>query len=145
MRISDWSSDVCSSDLALNHKSVSLVASLPWLKGLLLTAALSLPWYILAEIKTPGFLDYFIVGEHFRRFLDPGWTGDLYGTAHKQAYGTIWYYWLQASFPWGVLTLIAALGALRRTRLSSALRARSEESGGGKEGVSACRDRWAAC
>lgn len=107
---------------ALNHKSVSLVASLPWLKGLLLTAALSLPWYILAEIKTPGFLDYFIVGEHFRRFLDPGWTGDLYGTAHKQAYGTIWYYWLQASFPWGVLTLIAALGALRSTRLRSALR-----------------------
>src|SRR5690606_36519791 len=108
---------------ALNRKRVSLTACLPWFKGLLLTAALSLPWYILAEIKTPGFLNYFIVGEHFRRFLDPGWAGDLYGTAHRQAYGTIWYYCLQASFTWGVLMIAAAIGAVRSTRLRSALQA----------------------
>ncbi len=77
--------------------------ALPWISGTLLTLAISLPWYILAEIKTPGFLDYFIIGEHFLRFVDPGWKGDLYGTAHQRMYGTIWWYWLQATFPWGIL------------------------------------------
>ncbi len=78
------------------------VRALPWTRGLLLTALLSLPWYVMAEIKTPGFLDYFIVGEHFLRFVDPGWQGDLYGTAHEKTHGTIWWYWLQATFPWGL-------------------------------------------
>ena len=77
--------------------------ALPWIRGLLLTALLSLPWYVMAEIKTPGFLDYFIVGEHFLRFVDPGWQGDLYGTAHEKMHGTIWWYWLQATFPWGLV------------------------------------------
>ena len=79
------------------------VKALPWKRGLLLTALLALPWYVLAEINTPGFLNYFIVGEHFLRFVDPGWQGDLYGTAHKKMHGTIWWYWLQASFPWGLM------------------------------------------
>ncbi|MDS1140865.1 glycosyltransferase family 39 protein [Pusillimonas sp. SM2304] len=107
----------------LNRKTACLPAALPWAKGLALTAALTLPWYAMAEIKTPGFLDYFIAGEHFRRFLDPGWSGDLYGTAHRQAYGTIWLYWLQASFPWGIIMLAAGFGALRSTRLRSTIRA----------------------
>ncbi len=108
---------------AFNRKTADLAKSLPWGKGLALVAALSLPWYILAEIKTPGFLDYFIVGEHFRRFLDPGWSGDLYGTAHRQARGMIWVYWLQASFPWGVLMLAVIIGAFRSSRLRAAMKA----------------------
>ena len=99
-----------------------LSAGLPWGKGLVLTAALSLPWYVLAEIRTPGFLDYFIIGEHVRRFLDPGWTGDLYGTAHQRPYGAIWLGWLEASFPWGLLVLGAVLGALCSVRIRGALR-----------------------
>ncbi|NOY72955.1 MAG: glycosyltransferase family 39 protein [Gammaproteobacteria bacterium] len=82
------------------------LSHLPWGRGLLLTALLSLPWYIAAELKTPGFINYFIVGEHFLRFIDSGWKGDLYGSAHQQAYGTIWIYWLQASFPWGPIAII---------------------------------------
>ena len=79
--------------------------SLPWGRGVLLTLALSVPWYVLAELKTPGFLNYFIIGEHFLRFIEPDWHGDLYGTAHKRAYGTIWGYWLVAAFPWSILAL----------------------------------------
>ena len=79
--------------------------ALPWFGGLLLTAVLVVPWYVLAEIKTPGFLDYFIVGEHIRRYLDPGWAGDLYGTAHLRPYGSIWWYWIMATFPWGFIAL----------------------------------------
>ena len=72
-----------------------------------MTAVLVCPWYIVAELKTPGFLDYFLVGEHIRRFLDPGWAGDLYGSAHNQPKGMIWMFWLWASFPWGIVALVS--------------------------------------
>ena len=90
----------------------SNLRALPWVSGIVLTLLLTLPWYVAAELKTPGFIDYFIVGEHFRRFLDPGWAGDLYGSAHQAPYGTIWYYWVQATFPWGLYALALFVRAL---------------------------------
>lgn len=83
---------------------------LPWVRGLLLTLALSLPWYLLAELKTPGFWDYFFVGEHWKRFTEPGWKGDLYGRAHTQPHGMIWLFWIVSALPWSFL----AIGALGR-------------------------------
>ncbi|SHH84696.1 ArnT family glycosyltransferase [Pollutimonas bauzanensis] len=96
--------------------------ALPWGRGSMLTLAISLPWYVLAELKTPGFLNYFIAGEHFLRFVDPGWQGDLYGTAHKRAYGAIWWYWLQAAFPWGVVALGMIAAALFKAERRDAMR-----------------------
>jgi len=78
-------------------------ASLPWVRGSLLTLAMTVPWYVLAEIKTPGFLNYFLIGEHFQRFINPGWQGDLYGSAHYQPKGTIWLFMLVSWFPWSFL------------------------------------------
>ncbi|GAK84399.1 hypothetical protein JCM19238_1966 [Vibrio ponticus] len=72
----------------------------PLLSGSLLMLLIAAPWYLLAEQATPGFLDYFIVGEHFKRFLVSGWQGDLYGTAHDEPRGTIWLFWLYAAAPW---------------------------------------------
>ncbi len=94
---------------------------LPWFKGALLTALLTLPWYIAAEMKTPGFLNYFIIGEHFLRFVDSGWSGDLYGNAHDQAYGTIWLYWIWASFPWGPIAIVLLIRHWVRARKNSSL------------------------
>ncbi len=88
--------------------------ALPWISGLLLTLLISLPWYIIAELKTPGFINYFIVGEHFMRFIDPGWGGDLYGSAHQQAKGMIWLQWVMASFPWGLIALALLVSAWRK-------------------------------
>ena len=79
--------------------------ALPWLRGTLLTALLVLPWYIAAELKTPGFLRYFLVGEHILRFIDPGWSGDLYGSAHRRPHGTIWLLALLATFPWSLIAI----------------------------------------
>lgn len=78
----------------------TLYLKLPWIFGLLITAVISIPWYILAEKRSPGFLDYFIVGEHFNRFLVPGWKGDLYGSGHSQPLGMIWVFLLAFAFPW---------------------------------------------
>lgn len=85
---------------------------LPWIRGSMLTAALVLPWYILAELKTPGFLGYFVMGEHFGRFITPGWAGDLYGNAHDEPRGMIWVFLVWASFPWGLVGAVLLLRAL---------------------------------
>jgi 4-amino-4-deoxy-L-arabinose transferase-like glycosyltransferase len=68
--------------------------------GLLITAIIAVPWYYFAEQETPGFLDYFIVGEHYKRFLEPGWKGDLYGSGHSQPKGMIWVLLIAFAFPW---------------------------------------------
>jgi 4-amino-4-deoxy-L-arabinose transferase-like glycosyltransferase len=81
---------------------------LPWIRGLLLTAAIALPWYVIAELRSPGFINYFIVGEHFHRFVTPGWKGDLYGTAHVFPYGTIWLFMMADVLPWTILFPILA-------------------------------------
>ncbi len=96
----------------LQGKLMFYLRTMPWIRGTLLTLIIALPWYILAELKTPGFINYFIVGEHFMRFVDPGWMGDLYGHAHKEPKGMIWLHWLAGSLPWGPLALILFLGHL---------------------------------
>lgn len=84
----------------------ALWQNLPWIKGVLLMLLIALPWYVMAELRTPGFLNYFIVGEHIKRFLQPGWNGDLYGYAHLAPYGMIWVYALMGIFPWTIPLLI---------------------------------------
>jgi len=68
--------------------------------GILITAVIGLPWYYFAEQQSPGFLDYFIIGEHFKRFIEPGWQGDLYGSGHSQPKGMIWVFMIAFGFPW---------------------------------------------
>lgn len=81
--------------------------SLPWIGGVSLTLLIVLPWYLLAESKTPGFLEYFFIGEHWHRFVTPGWDGDRYGTAHSHPIGTIWVYAFVDTMPWSILVPIA--------------------------------------
>jgi len=71
--------------------------------GILITAIIALPWYYFCEQESPGFLDYFIVGEHYKRFLEPGWKGDLYGSGHSQPKGMIWLLMIGFMFPWILL------------------------------------------
>lgn len=92
--------------------------ALPWVTGALLTLALVVPWYAAAELKTPGFLRYFLIGEHVLRFIDPGWQGDLYGNGHARAQGTIWIYWVVGALPWS-LWLLPALVSFFRQRAAS--------------------------
>ena len=68
--------------------------------GILITTIIAVPWYYFAEQETPGFLDYFIVGEHYKRFVESGWKGDLYGSGHSQPNGMIWVFLLIFTLPW---------------------------------------------
>lgn len=88
--------------------------ALPWVGGTLLFFAIWAPWYVAAELRTPGFLNYFVIGEHVMRFLDPAWRGDLYGAAHVHARGTIWLFLIGALGVWApfaLALLIARAGA----------------------------------
>lgn len=46
------------------------------LLGLLITAAVVVPWCIAVERENPGFLQYFLLNENFRRVLDARWPPD---------------------------------------------------------------------
>jgi hypothetical protein len=77
---------------------------------------LALPWFLAAEKHTPGFLEYYILGEHWKRFTQPGWTGDLYGSAHSHPRGTIWLYWILAVLPWSLVGAVNLTNNIKRHR-----------------------------
>ena len=106
--------------VALTRRWSAVAKGLPWLGGTVVALAIAVPWYVLAEIRTPGFWDYFIIGEHVRRFLVPGWEGDLYGNPHEHTRGFIWLYGAVSTLPWG---LYLALFLIDRRREKGALRA----------------------
>ncbi|MFM9880546.1 MAG: ArnT family glycosyltransferase [Burkholderiaceae bacterium] len=93
--------------------------SLPWGYGVVLCALLVLPWYAAAELRTPGFLEYFLVGEHWYRFTVPGWRGDKYGSAHSFMRGSIWLFALFAVLPWPLLLPFAGKQVLPAASLDN--------------------------
>jgi len=103
-----------------NKTWMGMFRSLPWKTGIPLFLATSLPWYIVAEYSSPGFLNYFIIGEHIKRFLVSGWQGDLYGTAHKEMKGTIWLFAILSALPWTPIFIYQWLKNLQVTKKTKA-------------------------
>lgn len=95
----------------LVYRDWASLRRLPWLGGMALFLVIGVPWHLLAEAQTPGFLEYYIVGEHFLRFVDSGWAGDLYGNPHEEPKGMIWLFALVAAMPW---SLIVVYNVIRR-------------------------------
>ena len=89
----------------LHQISFKKIFKMPWLKGGILALLIALPWYYLMEKKSPGFIDYFVVGEHFLRFIDSSWSGDKYGFPKQQPLGIIWAFLFIGSFPWSFVLL----------------------------------------
>lgn len=93
----------------------------PWVKGILLMCVIFVPWYIAQEIKNPGFLYYFIVGENLGRFIDTGWHGDRYGYVHKEPHGMIWLFWIVASLPWSIVAISFIIKYIKTLKQSKIL------------------------
>lgn len=89
---------------------------LPWISGFILTAALAVPWYLLAESRTPGYLNYYIIGEHWKRYTEAGWKGDMFGTTHARPRGSIWPMAVAATLPWCIVWL-GMLWKMRRREM----------------------------
>ncbi|CAL2101189.1 glycosyltransferase, family GT83. Putative undecaprenyl-glycosyl transferase [Tenacibaculum sp. 190130A14a] len=86
--------------LALHKKLLFALKKTPIILGILIILCIALPWYLLAEKNTPGFIDYFIVGEHFKRFFDSSWSGDKYGFPKSQPLGMVWIFLLFFALKW---------------------------------------------
>ena len=101
----------------------ALFRDLPWVTGTTLMLAIAVPWYLWAEMRTPGFLHYFFVGEHWDRYTQSGWKGDLYGFTHVYRRGTIWVYWIAAAFPWSLvfIALLIKMGRPVKPSISTVL------------------------
>jgi 4-amino-4-deoxy-L-arabinose transferase-like glycosyltransferase len=108
---------------------------LPWISGSVLMLIIAVPWYLIAEHKTPGFLAYFILGEHFGRFLNSGWSGDKYGHAHAEPLGMIWVYWFDAAFPWSFVVIVGAVKRARQWRRQSRKEGFRDEGRGEDSGL----------
>lgn len=85
----------------------------PWILGTIITLSIAAPWYYLSELQTKGFLDYFIVGEHFRRFFDSSWHGDKYGFPKTQPFAIIWVFLFATALPW-IQTVVFQIFKQRR-------------------------------
>ncbi len=85
-------------------KRVRLV--FPWFLGIGIVTIMAFPWYYFAEKQSPGFIDYFIVGEHFKRFLDTTWRGDKYGFPKSQPFGMIWVFLFLFALPWIQMVIV---------------------------------------
>lgn len=71
---------------------------MPWLRGILLWSVLSLPWFIVGQMKYSELFNYLIIGQHFSRYV-----GDKFNNQ--------WGWWFYGAvltamlFPWSLLVL----------------------------------------
>lgn len=82
--------------LALRRDWNAVVRSLR-LDGVLIAAAIALPWFVAVSIRHPEFLDFFFMDQHWRRYLSTG-----------EHHGAWWYYLpivLGGMAPWTVVAL----------------------------------------
>ena len=86
-------------------KRWSVLRTFPWFWGAVLFSAISIPWFVIAELKNPGFLRYFFINENLLRYLIADY-GDKYGSGHQHMYGYIWLMWLLAFLPWTPLSIV---------------------------------------
>ena len=87
----------------IQNNLISSLKKAPWVFGGFLFILITLPWYFLVEAASPGFIDYFIVGEHFNRYFNSEWVGDKYGFAKQQPFGIVWGFLLVFCLPWSLI------------------------------------------
>jgi 4-amino-4-deoxy-L-arabinose transferase-like glycosyltransferase len=103
----------------IQNNLISSLKKAPWVLGSFLIILIALPWYFLAEAASPGFLDYFIIGEHFNRYFNSGWVGDKYGFAKQQPFGIIWGFLLIFCLPWSLIFIQTLWGNFKKLKTDS--------------------------
>ncbi len=91
----------------LMQRDWRLLRELEWGRGLPLFSALALPWFITVQLRNPEFFDFFVLHEHFARYMQPG---------HNRP-GPWWYFALVLLV--GMMPWTPALAAVVRRALSS--------------------------
>ena len=94
---------------AVTQREFRIAIKTLWPPGILLFCAVSLPWYVMVQLRNPQFFRVFILEHNFARF-----STTLYH--HSQPF---WYYvpvTLLAWAPWAVFVVVAIVWAVRRVR-----------------------------
>jgi 4-amino-4-deoxy-L-arabinose transferase-like glycosyltransferase len=73
-----------------------------WYLGITLFGLMVAPWFIAAELRSPGFLRYFFINENLLRFVVHEY-GDRYGDGHIYPRGTAVLMMLLAAAPWSIV------------------------------------------
>ncbi len=89
---------------AVSNKNLLQIKTLLWPPGIFLFFLVVVPWFVLAEIRTPGFLEYFFYNENFLRFFVKNY-GDRYGSGHTYPYGSVWWMLFLGMLPWSLYFL----------------------------------------
>jgi len=93
------------------ERDLSLLRRLHWIPGLCVFAAIVLPWFILVQQRNPEFFHFFLIREHFERYLLPN---------HDRP-GPWWYFGpvlLIGLWPWTPSIPAAFAGAWKAPALS---------------------------
>lgn len=98
-------------------KRYRVLKQIPWLLGIAVFAAITVPWFLAAEAANPGFCEYFFINENYRRFMFADY-GDKYGTGHTYPYGTAWGMLMAGFLPW-TIPLLQILLAKHRELFSA--------------------------
>jgi 4-amino-4-deoxy-L-arabinose transferase-like glycosyltransferase len=96
-------------------RSLRLLGRLHLVSGGLIFVSIALPWLLAAEARNPGFLHFFLVTEHWERFLS---------TSHQRT-GPWWYFipiGMAFMLPWLPAVVLAVTQLWRRLSASSPLR-----------------------
>lgn len=86
---------------------------IPWWTGGFLFVAIAVPWHVLAALRNPGFLEFYLIREHLLRFATP--------VARRE--GPIWFFLpvlLGGMLPWIGLLSGALAGLWQRRRAAPA-------------------------
>jgi 4-amino-4-deoxy-L-arabinose transferase-like glycosyltransferase len=105
----------------LLHKRWGTLKDHVWWAGILVFLGLTVPWFWLAEIRSPGFLKYFFYNENLLRFVTHEY-GDLYGRGHQLPYGTAIAMLLLAGLPWTLWCIVLLFKKKGREWLISSLK-----------------------
>jgi 4-amino-4-deoxy-L-arabinose transferase-like glycosyltransferase len=108
----------------------SNILQIPWFKCIGLYLVLTLPWFIIVAWRNPGFLYFFIVHEHFERYVastEHGW-GPWFFIPITIAGTWPWFYFAPFALTSSVIPFSASIWPYRRKTLTSqAARADSED------------------
>lgn len=84
----------------------------PWGTGGAALLAVAAPWFVISELRHPGFLEYFFVQENWLRYTRDE-IGDRFGKTHVYSAGVSLAWWVAAALP-ALAALLAAAFSMRR-------------------------------
>ena len=90
-------------DAVVNRKW-SVVFDWRWIVAMAVLLVIAAPWFVIMEMRTPGFMRYFFVNENLLRYLVHDY-GDRYGSGRETFRGMALAWMFVVALPWSLVQL----------------------------------------